>query len=83
MIIRANRGEYLHKKNKDTTPELVSIPDIESGTYYGIGDTNDFTNRVISIQSNLDYDLFCKNFALSQNPTERIEPLYIKKPNIT
>lgn len=82
MLIRANRGEYLKKETKYTPPELRAIPEISPGNYWGIGDANDFTNPGISIQSTLRYQLFCSNF-LFEHPTERIEPFYIKKPNIT
>ncbi|NDK19813.1 hypothetical protein GW819_03155 [Candidatus Gracilibacteria bacterium] len=82
LLLRANRGEYLLKKAGNTIPELIAISDIEPGTYFGIGDVNDFTNGTISIQSTLRYPVFCKNFPI-ENPTERIEPIYIKKPNIT
>ncbi len=47
-----------------------------------MGDVNDFTNAIISIQSDLKYEMCCKNVLLD-NPTKKIEPLYIKKPNIT
>ncbi len=82
MVIRANRWEYLVRKNQDTPDTIIAIADIEPGVYFGIGDTNDFTNTQISVQSHLRYDIFCKNMVL-KDPTERIEPFYIKKPNIT
>lgn len=82
ILIRANRGEYLMQREESTPPELVAIPDILPGDYCGIGDTNDFTNAGISIQSEIQYVLVCKNIQM-ENPVERIEPLYIKKPNIT
>lgn len=82
MMIRANRGEYLVKKTRESPPELVPIPEIPAGDYSGIGDINDFTNVRISIQSELDYARFCRDFRM-ENPTDRIEPFYIKKPNIT
>lgn len=82
MLLRANRGEYLLQKNKSAIPELIAIPDIPSGLYSGMGEANDFTNGTISIQSHLAYDVFCKNFEIG-NPVRRIEPYYIKKPNIT
>ena len=49
---------------------------------FNTGDANDFTNGTISIQSSLRYDVFCRNFLLT-NPIFRIEPFYIKKANIT
>ena len=84
ILMRANRGEYLIQKNKDSSPELIEIPNILPRTYYWVGDINDFkcTNDIISIQSTLDYSVFCKNFPMD-SPVQKIEPLYIKKPNIT
>lgn len=34
MLLRANRGEYLLQRNKDTIPELIAIPDIPPGCYF-------------------------------------------------
>lgn len=82
ILLRANRGEYLIQRKKNTTPELIPIPDIPPGSYFGIGDTNDFTNGTISIQSAIRYDSVCKNVQM-KHPVERVEPLYIKKPHIT
>lgn len=70
------------KRNHENPPELIAIPDILPGDYSGIADVNDFTNAAISIQSDLHYQVFCDNFKFPSS-TERIEPLYIKKPNIT
>ncbi|HBB27444.1 TPA: hypothetical protein DCZ36_03035 [Candidatus Gracilibacteria bacterium] len=82
LLLRANRGEYLVQKKKNTQARLIAIPDIPPGEYFGMGDINDFTSASISIQSNLRYDVFCRNFQ-SENPVQRIEPIYIKKPNIS
>ncbi|MFA6090282.1 MAG: hypothetical protein WC774_00710 [Candidatus Gracilibacteria bacterium] len=82
ILLRANRGEYLIQRDREAFPVLIAISDILPGNYFGMGDVNDFTNDIISIQSDLKYDVCCKNFLL-ENPTERIEPIYIKKPNIT
>jgi hypothetical protein len=72
----------LIQKIKNTPPELISISDIPRGNYFWIGDINDFTNGTISIQSTLLYENVCRNLQI-ENPIQRIEPLYIKKPNIT
>lgn len=82
VLLRANRGEYLIQRKKNTDPQLVTILDIPPWDYFWTGDINDFTNGTISIQSSLRYDVFCRNFQ-SENPIERIEPIYIKKPNIS
>jgi tRNA A37 threonylcarbamoyladenosine modification protein TsaB len=34
ILIRANRGEYLIQKIKNTPPELISISDIPRGNYF-------------------------------------------------
>lgn len=82
ILLRANRGEYLIQKNRESSPSLIAISNILPGNYFWMGDVNDFTNAIISIQSDLKYDVCCKNFLL-ENSVEKIEPLYIKKPNIT
>ncbi len=82
MMIRANRGEYLLQETADIPPKLMDIQTIPHGSYSWLGDANDFTNGSISIQSSLRYDVFCRNFLLT-NPIFRIEPFYIKKANIT
>jgi len=82
ILLRANRGEYLIQKDRESSPSLIAISDILPGNYFWMGDVNDFTNDIISIQSDLKYDVCCKNFQIV-NPQERLEPLYIKKPNIT
>lgn len=82
ILIRANRGEYLLQEYIDSSPKLVAIPDLPSGSYFGFGEENDFANQDISIESTLDYESICRNITLA-NPVERMEPLYIKKPNIT
>jgi len=82
ILLRANRGEYLIQREKGISPELIAIPDILPGSYFGMGDINDFTNGAISIQSVIRYDSVCKNFRMEKS-VERVEPLYIKKPNIT
>jgi hypothetical protein len=71
----------LIQKDSNIPPELVAITDMKSGSYFWIGDMNDFTNGNISIQSKTDYHKFCRNFQMI-NPTQRIDPFYIKKPNI-
>jgi|GEM_PF-4534699 len=82
MIVKANRGEYLLRKSQEDLPMIIPIDDVPSGHYAGLGDTNDFTNGGISIQSEIDYKTVIRNLVLD-TPTQRIEPLYIKKPNIT
>jgi tRNA A37 threonylcarbamoyladenosine modification protein TsaB len=82
MLIKANKGEYLLKKSKNDLPSIVSIDTISEGRYSGLGDTNDFTNKKILIQSEINYNLVIQMLSFDKSQ-ERIEPLYIKKPNIT
>lgn len=82
MLVKANRGEYLVKKSWEDLPMIVPIDEIPSGHYAGLGDINDFANREISIQSEIDYSAVIRNLSLDVLE-ERVEPFYIKKPNIT
>ncbi|EKD30014.1 MAG: hypothetical protein ACD_78C00187G0001 [uncultured bacterium (gcode 4)] len=82
MLMKANRGEYLLRKSEKYPPAIIPIGEVPSWHYAGLGDTNDFTNGGISIQSELDYGAAIRNLALD-TPTQRIDPFYIKKPNIT
>lgn len=82
MFVKANRGEYLMKKSWEDLPQIVPIDEVSSGQYAGFGDINDFANKEISIQSEIDYGTVIQNVPLDV-PQERIEPFYIKKPNIT
>ena len=34
LLLRANRGEYLLKKDGNTNPEIIAILDIKPGTYF-------------------------------------------------
>lgn len=82
MLIKANRGEYLVRKSLEDLPRIVPIDEVPSGHYVGLGDINDFANKEISIQSELDYNRVIQNLSLDVL-RERVEPFYIKKPNIT
>ena len=78
MLIKANRGEYLVKKSLEDLPMIMPIDNVPSGHYSGLGDINDFANKEISIQSELDYNRVIRNLSL-EVPQERVEPFYIKK----
>lgn len=82
VLLRANRGEYLIQKYKDGPIEITALRDIQKGQYFWMGDENDFTFGTISIQSYIEYEVFYQNFT-TDNPASKIEPIYIKKPNIT
>lgn len=82
MLIKANRGEYLMKKSEGSLPVIVPIGEMLSGKYVGLGDINDFTNKGISIQSEIDYEMVLRNLSLD-TPKDIVDPIYIKKPNIT
>lgn len=82
ILVKANKGEYLVRKSQEDLPSIVLISDVPDGQYAGLGDINDFANGGISIQSEIDYNRVIQNLPLDV-PQERIEPFYIKKPNIT
>lgn len=83
MCVKANRGEYLVRYSSEHNPEIVAIADMSDGHYFGIGDENDFENRQISIEYGVDYARFIRNYEFPSSPLSRIDPIYIKKPNIT
>lgn len=82
MMIKANRNEYLVKLDSNASPEIKNISEINDLEYFWIWDKSDFENRNIYIKSINDYSTFFKSYRFNWN-NERIEPLYIKKPNIT
>ncbi len=82
MIIKANRSEYLLKENKDSKPFLISKEKLSPGIYSGIWDDKDFEDKNISIKRISDYNAFISNHSFGFT-FDRIEPYYIKKPNIT
>ncbi|MCK9272586.1 hypothetical protein M0P65_03495 [Candidatus Gracilibacteria bacterium] len=82
MAIKANKGEYLIKKSKASNPEIIAIPELPKGDYFGIGDNIDFEKNESRIQLKKDYKKFIKEFEFN-GKNHRIEPFYIKKPNIT
>lgn len=81
MLLKANRGEYLVRTAREREMELRPIDGLADGKYVGIGDENDFENRRISIQSSLDYEQCIRSLSLDC-PLDRIEPIYVKRPNI-
>ena len=82
MLLKANRGEYLLKELPTAATYIVPIDAMPAGQYSGIGDENDFVNRGISIQSDLDYTRFLQEYVFCV-PRKKIDPIYIKKPNIS
>lgn len=81
ILIKANRWEYLLKENKNTEPKLIKNEEIKEWEYFWIWDL-DFDKTKIKIKSQLDISKFIENYNPSYN-NKKIEPYYIKKPNIT
>lgn len=80
--IKANRWQYCCRNIIGDSDILHDIIDVPSGHYYWHGDENDFEDRRVSIE----YTLRIENIFAHMNESEwkkRIDPLYIKKPNIT
>lgn len=80
--IKANRWQYCSRKSIEDSDVLFDIADMPAGQYYWQGDENDFEDKNVSIE----YTLRIENIFAHIHKTEwvkRIEPLYIKKPNIT
>ena len=82
MFIKANKNEYLVRISSSQEPIIENIGEVKDGAYFWIWDNIDFENRKIYIKSISDYSIFFKNYRFDWK-AENIEPLYIKKPNIT
>lgn len=80
-LIRANRGEYAWSESGESF-ELRPLESIEAGSYFGLADEKDFANGGVSVQFSRNPGEFLRNFPFVA-PVGRIEPIYIKKPNIT
>lgn len=82
MIIKANRGEYMVKQEKESEPMILNISDIKDGIYSWIWDLKDFENANISVQCELSYEKFINKLRFI--PKQGMaDPFYIKKPNVT
>lgn len=82
MLIKANKWEYLIKNSYNLEPQLFLINDIESWSYAWIWNALDFENKQISIEWRRDYEKFIANYSFNWE-LKRMEPYYIKKPNIS
>jgi tRNA A37 threonylcarbamoyladenosine modification protein TsaB len=82
MIIKANRTEFLYKENSGSKPYIMPKSELKPWKYSGIWNELDFENKDIWIESKIDYVSFIEKFEFSWT-LDRIEPYYIKKPNIT
>jgi len=82
MIIKANRWEYLLKISWDSKPELTIISNLKKGKYSWIWNVLDFENYDIYVEYISDYGVFINNYSFNWK-FERMEPYYIKKPNIS
>lgn len=81
-IIKANRWEYLIKTSQQDKSTIRPLNEINEWDYVWIWDINDFENKQIWIIWLHKYEKFIKNYRF-KNQNKRMEPLYIKKPNIT
>lgn len=81
MLIKANKREYLVKSSKNSIPEIKRLEEISEDKYFWMWDLVDFGNKNTQINSLLDYKKIIKN--LDKKGIEKIEPYYIKEPNIT
>ena len=82
MAIKANKWEYLIKKSKDDNPQIIAISELPIWNYFWIWDNIDFEKNESGIQLKKDYEKFIQKFEFNWK-NQRIEPFYIKKPNIT
>ncbi len=82
IAIKANKREYLIKEDCKKMPYLSNIDNIKPWNYFWIWDNIDFENKDISIKSWEDYKTFFKNYTFDWK-LQKIEPYYIKQPNIT
>ena len=82
MIIKANRTEYLLKSKPLSDPVIMPKTEIASWEYSWIWDELDFENQKVSIKWIRDYEKLIEKLESDWN-LEKIEPYYIKKPNIT
>lgn len=82
IAIKANRWEYLFKKSTGDTPKILNKDELELWGYFGIWNVSDFQDKNISFNETIDYNSFIVNHEFKYS-MQRIEPYYIKKPNIT
>ncbi len=61
---------------------VVKKSEVPNGTYHGVCLDTDFEDRDVSVSSQTDYAAAVRALDLS-NPKKRVEPYYVKKPNIT
>lgn len=82
IIIKANRWEYLIKTSKTVIPTIIGNNDLIDWIYSWIWDQNDFENKNISLNIVNEYNNLIENFEFA-GANIKMEPFYIKKPNIT
>ncbi len=80
--IKANRGEYLCFFSEGNSPELSTIENLPEWKYWWIGDNADFLSKNTHFEYSFDNRKVFEYISL-KNWTSQIEPVYIKKPNIT
>ncbi|EKE26740.1 MAG: hypothetical protein ACD_4C00171G0004 [uncultured bacterium (gcode 4)] len=82
FAIKANKNEYLVKIDKKTSPLIKTLDEVSDWEYFWIWDNIDFENKDIYIKFISEYENFFNAYDFSWK-NSLIQPLYIKKPNIT
>lgn len=82
MLVRANRDEVAHCPGVGKPFEIVRKDSLPPGKYRGSVDESDFAGGAISVESETDYARAVRSLDLSK-PVRKIEPFYVKKPNVT
>ena len=82
MMLKANRSEYLYKESAHSEPKILNKADIAPWRYSWIWDETDFENGGVKIEWMKDYKKLIASIPKARD-LKKIEPYYIKKPNIT
>ncbi len=82
VLVRANRDEVAHCPGMGKPFEIVRKDSLPPGKYRGSVDESDFAGGAISVESETDYARAVRSLDLSK-PLRKIEPFYVKKPNVT
>lgn len=82
IIIKANKKEYLIKNKISDEPKIVSIENIGPWEYAWIWDIKDFEDKKIFLNQVVQYNKLIEEYDFAWK-MKRVEPFYIKRPNIT
>lgn len=82
VLVRANRDEVAHCPKAGAEFEIVRKALLPEGNYRGNVSESDFAGRAISVESQVNYAQAVRSLDLSK-PLKKIEPFYVKKPNVT